>query len=255
MNAFFSIDSITLIAIHGWGMDATSWSSVKPLLEGKLPFKAINLPGYLDEPELPIMDMENVVDWLAEQFEGKCHLLGWSMGGLVAQAFALKYPNRVASLSFVCSTPCFTQKKTWMHALVPEVLSNFTASLQNNPNTTLRRFIALQFMGESAAAEIQKQLRSSVSNQTTSLHTLSVGLSWLMNCDYREQLTRSAVKQHWMFGEFDHLVPVSVGQALTNEYNDMTVSYFDGCGHAPHMTQSIRFTEKLLDFISQHTSN
>ncbi|MEM1512961.1 MAG: alpha/beta fold hydrolase [Candidatus Jordarchaeales archaeon] len=35
----------------------------------------------------------------------KTHILGFSMGGLVAQEFALKYPGRVAGLVLVSTHP------------------------------------------------------------------------------------------------------------------------------------------------------
>ncbi|PWQ95928.1 hypothetical protein DKT75_11135 [Leucothrix arctica] len=235
-------------------MDASSWDSLSPFIANKIPFQALNLPGYAGVPELPNMSMDNVVDWLAEQFDGKCHLLGWSMGGLVAQAFTKKYPEKIVSLTMVGSTPCFTKKTSWPNALEPEILTKFVENLQDNKSTTLRRFIALQFMGESAAAGIQKQLRKAVTKQVTSLSTLALGLSWLRNCDYRESRSLLTTAQHWMFGELDQLVPVAVGAALQNAFPDIMVSYFEGCGHAPQLTQPERFAEKLLYFISQHTS-
>ena len=70
MNTFFSVDSTPVVALHGWGMDASCWDAVIPLLSNKLPVKALNLPGYAGTHELAEMDMESVVDWLAEQFEG-----------------------------------------------------------------------------------------------------------------------------------------------------------------------------------------
>ena len=254
MNTFFSVDSTPLVALHGWGMDASCWDAVIPLLCNKLPVKVLNLPGYAGTHELAEMNMDSVVDWLAEQFEGKCHLLAWSMGGLVAQAFVCKYPERVASSSFVGATPSFTQRGEWLDALTPEVLDAFMQNIQKNQNATLRRFIALQFMGESAAVNIQKRLRQAVTQQTTSLETLALGLSWLRECDYRQHLSAKNTQQHWMFGELDQLVPVNAGRALKDTCPDMTVSYFDGCAHAPHITQPERFVEKLVHFISQHTS-
>ena len=254
MNAFFSIDSTPIVALHGWGMDASCWDSLLPFLDKRMPIQTINLPGYVDESELIGMSMETVVDWLAEQFEGSCHLLGWSMGGLVAQAFAHKYSDRVETLSLVGATPCFIQKKGWDHALLSETLGQFSESLKLDKKSTLRRFIALQFMGESAAANIQKQLRKNAARQTTSLSTLALGLSWLGECDYRDQLASLTKRQHWMFGELDKLVPASAGDALQQEFPDIMISYFEGCGHAPHMTQAERFAKTLLNYISQHTS-
>ena len=103
MNAFFSSNSIPLIALHGWGMNASVWNSVESLVSAEMPFLSINLPGYGECPELPNMTMDATVEWLAEKFEGQCHLLGWSMGGLLAQAFCHKYPERVESITLVAS--------------------------------------------------------------------------------------------------------------------------------------------------------
>lgn len=250
MNAFFSSNSIPLIALHGWGMNESVWQSMGALLPDEIDFLALNLPGYGGTPALTEMTMDATVDWLADQFDGTCHLLGWSMGGLVAQSFCHRYPSRVESVSFVASTPSFVQRDGWREGMEEAVLKQFMQSLSENQSTTIRRFIALQFMGESGTAKLQKQLRESLSIQPPSSDTLDTGLKWLLNCDYRQDLERLP-PQHWIFGGLDRLIPVSAGRDIQLLVPDASISYLDECGHAPLLTQAEAMTEKLLDFILQ----
>jgi len=247
LNALFSTNSVSLIALHGWGMNASVWAPVANLLPSHIPFYALDLPGHGICADLAEASMPAMVQWLSQQFDGPCHLLGWSMGGLVAQAFALAHPERVASLSLVASTPSFVKREGWSCGLEGEVLQQFSDNLQNNQKATLRRFIALQFMGESATAPLQKQLRNNVLAQLASEQALTLGLSWLQHCDYREQLM-DLPPQHWMFGGLDRLIPPTAGQAVVDLVPKASVSYFDECGHAPFMTQPERFTQQLLAF-------
>ena len=229
-------------------MNASVWQSVKALLPNEIDFLSYNLPGYGGSPVLSEMTMDSTVDWLANQFDGKCHLLGWSMGGLVAQAFCQKYPDRVESIALVASTPSFVQRENWPDALDESVLKQFIQQLSENQNTTIRRFIALQFMGESGTTKLQKQLRTSLMEQPPASETLNLGLQWLLNCDCREGISQLPA-QHWMFGGMDRLIPVSLAERIKAEVPEAKVSYFDECGHAPFLTQPERFTKKLLEFL------
>lgn len=250
MNALFSSDSIPLVALHGWGMNAAVWYTLEPFLPPQLPMIAPNLPGYGGTDALDEMSMQANVEWLGEQFNGECHLLGWSMGGLLAQAFCEQYPHRVRSITLVASTPSFVQRDDWMHAVEPDLLQQFDADLTENQKATMRRFIALQFMGESGTAKLQKQLRESLVRQPPSEETLAMGLRWLMESDFRHLLP-SLDRQQWILGQLDHLIPAAVSANILALQPNAVVTEFEGCGHAPFLTQPERFTKQLLAFIQQ----
>ncbi len=253
MNAFFSTNSTPLIALHGWGMNASVWQSLSTYLPENLEFRCLDLPGHGQTELLDNNEFETAVEWLAAQFEGRCHLLGWSMGGLLAQAFALKYPERIASLSLVASTPCFVQQADWQCGMEPAVLAQFAQALKENQNTTIRRFIGLQFMGESATAKLQKALLQSVLARPASPMALERGIQWLQEADYRQSLSRLP-PSHWMFGTLDRLIPPEAGAVVAEQLVAGRVDYFEGCGHAPFMTQPQQFAERLMEFIQAHTS-
>mgnify|MGYP000061851621 CR=1 FL=1 len=158
--------------------------------------------------------------------------------------------DRVESITLLASTPSFVQRANWEHGLQKPVLEQFMSNLEENQNTTIRRFIALQFMGESGTAKLQKQLRAEVAEQQPDTAILNLGLAWLLNCDYRDRVGQLP-PQHWIFGGLDRLIPVSVGSQIEALVPTAKISYFDECAHAPFLTQTETITETLLEFIQQ----
>lgn len=81
----------TIIAIHGAGMSAAAWDSLKPLLAGH-DLRAVSLPGHGDGAA-PLPDIAAMADWLRAKIgTGSCILLGHSMGALVALKAAVGNP-------------------------------------------------------------------------------------------------------------------------------------------------------------------
>lgn len=102
---------IPLLLIHGYPFDHTMWFSTIASLGSKAKVIAPDLPGFgkatvLHEAE---PSMEAYADFLAayldEQKQNVVSIVGMSMGGYVALAFAERFPNRVASLGLISSQP------------------------------------------------------------------------------------------------------------------------------------------------------
>lgn len=102
---------IPLLLIHGYPFDHTLWFSTIASLGAKAKVIAPDLPGFGKVPVLPDVkpSMEAYADYLVRhladyQYE-KVAIVGMSMGGYVALAFAEKHPSRVAGLGLVSSQP------------------------------------------------------------------------------------------------------------------------------------------------------
>ena len=65
-------------------------------------------------------------------------------------------------LALVSTTPCFTQRADWPHALEAAVLQDFARALAGDYEATLKRFLALQAQGDAQARRIMQQLRASL---------------------------------------------------------------------------------------------
>jgi len=92
-----------LVLIHGVSDRLESWEGIVDRLKGRYRILRYDLRGHgeTDKPAGPY-SLEDFADDLAELTATlgltKFHLAGYSLGGLVAQRFTLKYPNKVDHL-------------------------------------------------------------------------------------------------------------------------------------------------------------
>jgi pimeloyl-ACP methyl ester carboxylesterase len=95
-----------VVLITGLGGDISFWRGMVPLLSGR--FKVITFDirgtGLTESPDGPFdvgILAGDVIKLLDHLSMPKAHVIGWSMGGNVAQEIALSYSERVASLTLV----------------------------------------------------------------------------------------------------------------------------------------------------------
>ena len=97
----------TLVLIHGWTCDDTSWSAQLPALSKKYRVLTLDLPGHgksgMPKPGAFSMDLfaRAVEAVRAEAKADRLVLVGHSMGGPVIRQYARLYPQRVAALVLV----------------------------------------------------------------------------------------------------------------------------------------------------------
>lgn len=111
-----------IVLLHGVGLDASIWNAVMSTLtdsEGADigSVTALDLPGHGGQPPLtsPTSLVELAAD-VVERLPGNpgepVHLVGFSLGSLIAQYMAVHYPARVASLTCVSSVCARTDEET-----------------------------------------------------------------------------------------------------------------------------------------------
>lgn len=97
-----------VILIHGFGGDLNNWLFNHEALAGTRAVYAIDLPGH-GESAKDVGDgnlatlVAAVLGFMDSQGLSAAHLVGHSMGGAVALAIAAQAPERVRSLSLICS--------------------------------------------------------------------------------------------------------------------------------------------------------
>ena len=280
-----------LLVLHGWGMNSCAWKPVLNTLESRYQLHLVDLPGNGFNNEVEARSMQDIVDQLSELIDqigvDKIHIMGWSLGGLIAQALADKIPDKILSLTLVTSTLRFSQdnnaESLWPHAMSLKVLNNFATNLSNDMEGTLKRFIALQFMGIADSKAIQRELIQSVvptekgpgrgeaeitlecsdddprgeafikrnkephkSGGVTS-DSLQLGLKILAESDFRKN--KSKHPEHWLFAEKDRLIPVDVINDLKSLRSDAQITLLKNAGHAPFMTHPDEFISAVSPFI------
>ncbi len=98
----------TIILIHGFGGDLDNWLFNIDALGEKATVYALDLPGHgqsvktLDKPGLAAMTGA-IASFMGKLSIGKAHLVGHSMGGAIALQMAADHPEKVKSLTLICS--------------------------------------------------------------------------------------------------------------------------------------------------------
>jgi len=99
-----------LVLIQGMGLDRLGWEPVLGKLRRHFRLVLVDNRGvgHSDRPtdSFTVADMaDDIVAVLDAAGIGKAHVMGASLGGMVAQELAIRHPERVDRLVLVCTTP------------------------------------------------------------------------------------------------------------------------------------------------------
>ena len=154
-----------LFLIHGIGAARDAWRFMIPKLKEHFTVISYDLRGHGTSPipsnefnlEDLVLDLELLRDRLG--FD-KSHFAGHSLGGMIAPAYARKYPNRVISLGLLSTAAGRTKEDR-------SKLSNIIKSMENNGiprilNTLISRWFTDEFIANNP--EVVEQRIKQVTN-------------------------------------------------------------------------------------------
>ncbi|EOD57110.1 pimeloyl-ACP methyl ester esterase BioH [Aeromonas molluscorum] len=241
-----------LVLLHGWGMNGAVWHGIAPLLSPHFRLHLIDLPGFGASSLAEGVDYD--LNWLARQVVAvlppRAHLLGWSLGGLVASRIALDEPDRVASLITVASSPCFMAREAWP-GIAPKVLEGFMAALGGDFRQTVERFLAIQAMGSEHARDDIRQLKQWLAERPApQLAALTAGLTMLAEVDLREELAQLALPWLRVYGRLDSLVPRAGIPLLDERYPRSESQVLSKASHAPFISHPGPFVTGIREWLA-----
>lgn len=262
-----------LVMLHGWGMHGGIWSDTAERLAADFRVHNVDLPGHgfggkgeeggakgqTAEPQssfsLPPspFTLDSIASELSAQFPGPVNLLGWSLGGIIAQYWAAREPEKVHRLILVSSTPCFAARSDWAFGMPQETLAQFAAELEKNHAATLRRFLALQIRGSEAEREVLAVLREKLfSRGEPHLNALRGGLAILRDADLRGVLKQIMQPTLVIAGDRDKLTPPEASHYLAQSLPHAREVVIDGAAHAPFLSHPEVFVEQVRNFLKNN---
>ena len=109
-----------LVLLHCLGVDYRFWDFARPLAENFTLYR-YDLPGHglspVPQSAYTIADLaDQLAAIMAKHAIPRAHIGGISLGGLIAQDFAARYPERVDRLALIDTTPRYTDEMRRMWA-------------------------------------------------------------------------------------------------------------------------------------------
>jgi len=241
-----------LVLLHGWGAGAGIWRELAQRLAPRFRIHALDLPGYGAQPACNPYTLDALADRIARLAPRRCGVIGWSLGGQVALAWARRARRQVERAAVIATTPCFTRRPGWPHGIERGVFEGFARALKQDPAALLDRFSLLQARGDKEARRIALRLRAeSAARGMPDRAVLERGLDILLEADLRAGL--AAVKQPVLaiHGTRDSVVPAAAGRRLAAALPHARFQLVRGCAHAPFLSQPARIAKALQGFFDE----
>jgi pimeloyl-[acyl-carrier protein] methyl ester esterase len=239
-----------VVLLHGWGSSARVWDDLAGRLASRTRVHQPDLPGYGAIPLPAPCTLEAMADALADCAPRRCHVVGWSLGGEVALAWALRAPRQVRRLALIAATPCFASRPGWSCATTPSVLREFEKLLVEDRPGTLARFIGVQARGDARARRVAGVLQRSSAGRAAD-GVLAAGLQVLLEADLRRDLRRVRQPALVLHGARDRIVPPAAGRRLASALPDARFRLLRTCAHAPFLSQPARVARTLGEFFDE----
>ncbi|MFL0810451.1 MAG: malonyl-ACP O-methyltransferase BioC [Agarilytica sp.] len=248
-------NSLPLVMLHGWGNDLRSWQPLVDQFRGKRKILLIDLPGFGKSDSHNCSSLDETLNEIRKSISvlaSPCHIVGWSLGGMLGALLTKAYPQLVASLTTIGSNAKFVMSEEWPWACEESIFDHFLESFDDDITACRKRFMFLQAQGDKERKKIQRFFQSlNVEVQAEQKLDWRQSLLWLDEIDNRNLLSARQFPCLAIFGESDALVPLSVANEFSKKNLADKVIKISDAGHAPHISQSELVAEKIELFLTQ----
>jgi pimeloyl-ACP methyl ester carboxylesterase len=237
-----------VVLLHGLGADGSSWASNIVPLSAKYRVIVPDQIGF-GKSDKPFINYRvgTLVDFLngllKELKVERASLVGNSLGGFTAAAFALAYPEKVDRLVLVDAAGYAVPKDT-----DPRTFNILNPSTREG----VRQVMSVVFYDKKMFANdaVVDSLYAK-KMQTGDGYTIQKFIESILRGEDVLDGKLDKIKQPTLmvWGREDALTPLSMGERFKQDIKGSQLLVFDKCGHVPQMEKAAEFNSALLKFL------
>ncbi len=243
-----------IVFLHGIGGDAESWRLQLDSFSGEFRAIAWDMPGYGDTAPLETMTFPSLVDAVSALFDRlsieRAHLVGHSLGGMIAQAFALARPDRLRSLTLVATSSAFGKRnngkpdKSWQDSFIEQRLGPLDRGASM---AELAPMLVQDLVGDEPDPNVIKQAVAAMAAVPEAGYRDAIRC--LATFDLAQSVAGIDVPTLLIAGEKDPVVPPRVMRHMAEALSNARLEVVTGSGHLVHLERPEFFNSVLSDFL------
>lgn len=243
-----------VIFLHGVGSTRSSWDAQLASLQRTHFAAAWDARGYGDSDDYDgrldfaadfSRDLANVLDGLNVR---SAHIVGLSMGGLIAQCFYFAHPDRVATLVLAHTFPSFA-------ALGEKFVKQFVATrlqplLEGGSPEDMADATVQALLGPAASEGARRHLHQSLSALRREPYTKT--LQGLVAQEAPGLLEEIRVPTLVLTGEHDRLSPPPLSHSMSARIAGSELKIIANCGHLSNIERPAELSTIVHAFTRRH---
>jgi len=256
INIYYEVhgEGEPLLLIMGLGADVTGW--LFQTSEFSKEYRVIVFDnrgvGRTDAPDSPYS-----IEMMADDAAGllyalgieKAHIIGLSMGGMIAQELALKYPQRVKSL--ILATTAAGPSEGIFRA--GHVIDTWARMVQEGVSLETRIGEQLIWIFTDKFFENEEQFNMTLNVMLSNpypqpAYALARQVAACLEHDARDRLGQIAVPTLVLVAKEDILLPVKLSEAIAAGIPSAELVVLEGGGHGFNFEIPDKFNQAVLDF-------
>jgi pimeloyl-ACP methyl ester carboxylesterase len=233
--------------VHGFMGGAAQWAGQKAALSAQRDVIAPDLPGFGANAHLPVIDtIGGFADWgiadLRRQGVTRCHLLGHSMGGMIAQEIARRDQDRIDRLVLYS-----TGSVGVLPGRFESIETSKARAKADGPAATARRISATWFLDRDTAPAYPAC--AAIAEQAGA-DAIAAGLDAMQSWSGVDFLPHIKPDTLVIWGDGDRTYPWSQIERLWQTIPAARLAVVPGCAHAVHLEKPFLFNPLLPDFLT-----